>query len=96
MLLSDVEIRDAMKKKKLIIDPFNEPNLQPASYDLRVGKRALVSGMENEIDLESRRSFTLKAGDFALMTTLESARYTQISERRKKKTIKRKLSNNMS
>jgi dCTP deaminase len=71
MLLSDVEIRDAMKKKRIIIDPFNEPNLQPASYDLRVGKRALVSGMENEIDLESKRSFTLKAGDFALMTTLE-------------------------
>jgi dCTP deaminase len=71
MLLSDVEIRDAMKKKKIIIDPFNESSLQPASYDLRAGKRALVSGMENEIDLESKRSFTLKAGDFALMTTLE-------------------------
>ena len=71
MLLSDVEIRDAMKNKRIIIDPFYEPSLQPASYDLRIGKRVLVSGMENEIDLEKKRSFTLKAGDFALMTTLE-------------------------
>ena len=71
VLLSDVEIRRAMKEKKLLIDPFFDTSLQPASYDLRVGKRALVSGMESEIDLENKRSFTLKAGDFALMTTLE-------------------------
>jgi dCTP deaminase len=71
VLLSDIEIRDAIKKKKIIIDPFIDASLQPASYDLRIGKRALVSGMENEIDLENKRSFTLKAGDFALMTTLE-------------------------
>jgi dCTP deaminase len=74
VILSDVEIRDAMKKEKLIIDPFFDASLQPASYDLRIGKRALVSGMENEIDLESKRSFTLKAGDFALITTLEKVK----------------------
>ncbi|MGD0072665.1 MAG: dCTP deaminase [Candidatus Bathyarchaeia archaeon] len=71
VLLSDAQIREAIKNGKLSIDPFMEPSLQPASYDLRVGKRALVSGMESEIDLEVKRSFTLKAGDFALMTTLE-------------------------
>lgn len=71
MLLSDVEIRNEMEKKTIIIDPFNEQSLQPASYDLRIGKRALISGMENEIDLEKRLSFTIKAGDFALLTTLE-------------------------
>jgi dCTP deaminase len=71
VLLSDTEIREVMKKKRLILDPFSEQSLQPASYDLRIGKRVLVSGMEQEIDLEKKRSFTLKAGDFALMTTLE-------------------------
>lgn len=71
MLLSDEEIRDAMKKERIVIEPFHKPSLQPASYDIRIGKRVLVSGMENEIDLEKKRSVTLKAGDFALMTTLE-------------------------
>jgi dCTP deaminase len=71
MLLSDVEIRDAMTKKEIIIEPFLEFNLQPASYDLRIGKRMLMSGIETEIDMESKHSVTLKAGQFALMTTLE-------------------------
>lgn len=71
MLLSDVEIRDAIKEKKIIIDPFYEPSLQPASYDLRIGKRLLVSGEENEIDMEKKLSMTLKAGQFALLTSLE-------------------------
>jgi len=71
VLLSDVEIREAMKQKKIVIDPFYEPSLQPASYDLRIGKRMLISGEEAEIDMEKRGSVTLKAGQFALMTTLE-------------------------
>jgi dCTP deaminase len=60
-----------MKEGKIIIEPFHELSLQAASYDLRVGKKVLISGMEAEIDLEEKRSITLKAGCFALMTTLE-------------------------
>jgi dCTP deaminase len=71
MLLSDVEIRDAVTKKEIIIEPFYELSLQPASYDLRMGKKMLISGVEAEIDMENKRSMTLKAGQFALMTTLE-------------------------
>ena len=71
MLLSDVEIREAMRAGKIVIEPFYEPNLQPASYDLRVGKRMLVSGQVEEIDMERKRSMALKAGQFALLTSLE-------------------------
>jgi dCTP deaminase len=76
MLLSDTEIRDALKKKRIVIEPFNESSLQPASYDLRVGKRLLVSGNEIEIDMENKHSTTLKAGQFALLTTLEKVTLT--------------------
>lgn len=71
MLLSDVEIRETMQKGNLRIEPFDEQSLQPASYDLRIGKKMLVSGEEAQIDMEARRSVTLKAGQFALLTTLE-------------------------
>jgi dCTP deaminase len=71
MLLSDVEIRQAMKEKRIIIEPFNEQSLQAASYDLRIGKRMLVSGEENEINMETKYSQSLKAGQFALLTTSE-------------------------
>jgi dCTP deaminase len=78
MLLSDIEIREALKKKELAIDPFSEQSLQPASYDLRVGKRVLLSGEEKEIDLENRGSITLKAGQFGLLTSLERIRMPNI------------------
>ena len=71
MLLSDVEIREAMRAGKIVIEPFYEPNLQPASYDLRVGRRMLLSGQVEEIDMERKRSIALKAGQFALLTSLE-------------------------
>ena len=72
MLLSDVGIRQAIKEKRIGIEPFHEPSLQPASYDLRVGKRMLVSGVVEEIDM--KRSVVLKAGQFALLTSFERIR----------------------
>lgn len=71
MLLSDVEIRQAMTQERVRIEPFHEPSLQPASYDLRVGKRMLVSGVMEEIDMERKRTVTLKAGQFGLLTSFE-------------------------
>ena len=37
-VLSAVEIKRQMKKGNIIIDPFNEDNLQPNSYDITLGR----------------------------------------------------------
>jgi len=42
MLLNDKEILELIKKKELIIKPFDEKQLQPASVDLRLGNRFRV------------------------------------------------------
>ena len=72
MLLSDLEIREAIKEGNLTIGNFTDSSLQPASYDLRVGKYVLISGKEKEIDLEKEGSFTIKAGQFALIISYEN------------------------
>jgi len=41
-VLSDGEILQQLKKGKLIIEPFNEEFLQPASYDLRLEEIMLL------------------------------------------------------
>lgn len=56
------------------IKDFEERMLQPASYDMRVGKTLLVSGQEQEIDLEKHGSVVIKAGQFALVTTHENVK----------------------
>lgn len=72
MLLSDNGIKEAMEKGQIKMEFFEPKMLQSASYDMRIGKRLLVSGNEHEIDLEKEGSFNLKAGEFALLTTVEN------------------------
>jgi len=74
MLLTDGEIRDAIQKGELSIENFVDECLEAASYDMRVGKKALVTSSPDEVNLEEKQSITLKAGDFALITTHESVK----------------------
>jgi len=78
MLMTDGEIRGAIGKKDLLIGNFSEECLEAASYDMRVGKRAVVTSSEDELDLEKKGSVTLKAGDFAIITTHETVKLSDI------------------
>lgn len=40
MILSNTEILGAVRSRELLIDPFDEQYLEPASYDMRVGSDA--------------------------------------------------------
>ncbi|MEA3311371.1 MAG: dCTP deaminase [candidate division WOR-3 bacterium] len=87
-LLSGSEINEARKKGDIEIDPFDEGCLQGASYDMRLGERAIItktislkslkSKLEeeamNELDVEKKGSISIPAGGFALVTTLEKIR----------------------
>jgi dCTP deaminase len=54
MVLSDIGIRKAIKSKEIVIDPFEEENLQPASYDLHLGRMLLLfdRGNNSLIDIQ--------------------------------------------
>ena len=71
MLMSDKEILNEIQSKDIIIKPFNQLNLQGASYDLLVGKESLVSNNDNKILLSENQSLHLEAGDFALVMSYE-------------------------
>ena len=84
-LLSDREVRSALDGQSIKLDPFNEDGLKAASYDIRLGKKAIITKslsldelrdrIEKEIvpelDVERERSITIPGGAFALVTTLE-------------------------
>lgn len=71
MIMTDKEIRDAMRTGDLEIEYFDDTNLQAASYDGRIGNRALIGGKDAEIDVERSRSITIQPGDFVLLITKE-------------------------
>jgi len=74
LLLTDGEIKEAIKSGELVIENFSEDSLQPASYDMRLGERALISGKDAELDLEKAGSVTIGAAEFALFTTHEKVK----------------------
>ncbi len=84
MLLSNRDIKGYISSGDIIIDPFEDKNLGPDSYDIHLGKKILVSKDVNgvidpqkginmefeEINLE-KTPYILKRGEFILADTLE-------------------------
>lgn len=81
MILSDADIKKALKKGDISISPYDEKYLQPASIDLHLDKHFLifkstefpvidpkkpVDDMMDEIHITEKRPFVLHPGEFAL------------------------------
>jgi len=81
MILSDVDIKKYLKTGDIIIDPFEESVLQPASVDLHLDKHFLVfdsnknavidpkesiDGLMQEVVISDNEPFVLHPGGFAL------------------------------
>jgi len=91
LILTDNEIKTARRKKEIVLEPFSKECLQPASYDMRLGKYAIISktvtleelhrevesGDIKEIDVEKNGSVIIPPGAFVLLTTLEKIKLTK-------------------
>ena len=81
MILSDRDIKQAIEKRDIVISPFSEKFLQPASVDLHLDKHFLVfndnkhfiidpkkpiDDMMEEIIIDEENPFVLHPGSFAL------------------------------
>src|SRR5438094_5644762 len=85
-LLTDTGIREALQSGEIVIDPLDEASLQPASYDLRLGDRGIITKQVDveelrkriqeekavpEVDVAEAGSIAIPAGSFALVVTKE-------------------------
>ena len=72
MILSNKEILNTYKNgSSIVIEPFSEELLQPASYDLRVGDQAASSAKKEVLDLTKTAFIEIMPGDFVVMLTYE-------------------------
>jgi len=67
-MLADVEIRELIESKRLILEPFDLKFLEPASYDIRAG-RVLIA-RRGIVDL-LKQNVVLLHGDWAEVESLE-------------------------
>lgn len=71
MILTNEQIVEAQKRGDIVIDPFDEAQLQGASYDLRVGAQGATTSAKRVVDLEKASFMTLEPGDFGVVTSYE-------------------------
>ena len=87
MILSDGSIRRALADGRLIIDPLEDAQIQPASVDVRLGPDFLVfrnhsvevidpfdrpEDLNDQIHVPNGAAFVLHPGEFVLGTTVEA------------------------
>ena len=86
MLLSDKSIKEAVDSKRIVIEPWDESLLQPASVDLRLGKKLRVfrnsrvpyidvkqelADLTEEMEIDEVNPFFLHPNEFALGVIFE-------------------------
>ncbi len=86
MVLSDRTIKAELRKGRLVIEPLEESNIQPASVDLRLDRKLLVfrnsrrpyidvrentEDLTEPVVLEPDEPFILHPGEFILASTME-------------------------
>jgi dCTP deaminase len=69
-----VEIKEAIQSKDISVEPFDEKDLEPSSYDFRIG-RALIAGR----GVAEKNDFPLflKPGDWVEIESLEIVKISQ-------------------
>lgn len=84
-ILTDTDLRDLicsneaqLDSSKILISDFQEPNLTPLGYDLRVGGYYKTYGSgRGLVQIKPRQKITIKPGDTALIATLEAVKMPQ-------------------
>src|SRR3954452_8592952 len=86
MILSDHTLREQIKDGRIVIDPFDDSCIQPASVDVRLDRyfrvflnhtMAVIDVKKNLeeltrlVEIEDGNSFVLHPGEFVLGSTLE-------------------------
>ena len=86
MYLSDVDIKKAVRSGEIVLKPFDEKRLQPATYDIRLGNVFQLSdlyatafidpvkrvyGKISEVEVKDGNEFILRPGVSVLATSKE-------------------------
>ncbi len=74
ILLSDKQIREACEKGDILIEPFEDRQLQAATYDFRVGNQGATTTSKKIVNIRENGYLLLKPGDFGVVTILEEIR----------------------
>jgi len=74
MILTHDQIIEAHKASEIIINPFDEEQVESASYDLRIGEQGGTTTDKKLVNIKENGYLLVQPGDFAIVITLEEIR----------------------
>ncbi|HEV2200458.1 MAG TPA: dCTP deaminase [Bryobacteraceae bacterium] len=74
MILTDHQIIAAYKQGEIVIEPFDEHQVQGATYDLRIGEQGATTTSKKVVNIKQAGFITIQPGDFAVITVDEILR----------------------
>ena len=70
-MMTDSEIRSAIEKREIVLDPPDFARIEPASYDARVGNWAFASSSKDRVNLKEKGLLIIEPGEFAVLESRE-------------------------
>lgn len=74
VILTDQQIIEAHRRGDIVIEPFDENQVQGATYDLRIGEQGATTTAKKVINIRESGFLSIQPGDFAVVTALEIIR----------------------
>lgn len=74
MILTAQQIEAAHHAHDITIDPFEQTQVQGATYDLRVGRQGATTSTKRMVNVEEQGYLPIEPGDFAVVSVLEELR----------------------
>lgn len=71
MILTDRQIREACDSGDITIDPFDDDQVQAATYDLRVGSQGATTSTKKLVNIREAGYLSIAPGDFGVVMVLE-------------------------
>jgi dCTP deaminase len=71
MILNHQQIAKAVQDGEIKIEPIDQTCIEPASYDLHMGKQAITTTSKEIIRVDQKGFFVINPGEFAIVITNE-------------------------
>jgi dCTP deaminase len=74
MILTNKQIEEAYRTGDIIVVPYDETQVQAATYDFRVGEQGATTSSKKIVNIRETGFLLLQPGDFGVITVLEEVR----------------------
>ena len=72
MILTNKQIEETYRRGEILIEPFEQRQVEAATYDLRVGSQGVTTTSKKVVDIKEHGFIVISPGDLASLRHLRN------------------------